>query len=191
MGRKSAYISKINNRDTQSFRLLYFAHHVPRNLLLATDSRLRAYEKQGLVEKCISVNTGETIYKCTDKGRTFIGKLDSFAGHKPYLNANSSEHNILLAQQIHSLPEHLQSQWYSERDVWDMFQARMEELKEADYDRWQEYSQLPVSSCDGGVMLESGIELVEIITDHYGNAEIQEKETVAMVLNADINYFHT
>ena len=97
MSRKSQYITKLNNRDIQSLRLLYFAHHIPRSLMKASDSRLRSYEKQGLVEKCVSISTNEAIYKCTDKGRSFIGKLDGFQGHKPYINANSSEHNSLLA----------------------------------------------------------------------------------------------
>ena len=191
MGRKSQFINKLNNRDIQAFRLLFYAHHVPRSLMKATDSRLRSYEKQGLVEKCISANTGETIYKCTDKGRTFIGKLDGFAGHKPYMNANSSEHNSLLAQQIASLPEQLQANWYSERDLWGMYQDRLEEMRINDYERWEEMSKANASACDGGVVVGGELVLVEIITNHYGEIELESKENFASCLGVGVNYFHT
>ena len=191
MARKSQYITKLNNRDIQSFRLLYFAHHVPRRLRRASDSRLRAYEKQGLVEKCVSIGTGEAIYKCTDKGRAFIGKLDGFKGHKPYINANSSEHNALLAHTIASLPQQQQESWCSERDLWDMFQIKMAEMRNADYDRWEQYSKLNISACDGGVVCDGKIELVEIITNHYGQTEITSKEAFSEVLNANLNFYHT
>lgn len=191
MARKSQYITKLNNRDIQSFRLLYFAYHIPRQLMRASDSRLRAYEKQGLVEKCVSIGTGEAIYKCTDKGRAFIGKLDGFKGHKPYINANSSEHNALLAHTIANLPQQQQEQWYSERDLWDMFQSRMAEIKYTDYDRWEQYSKMNISPCDGGVVGGEKIELVEIITNHYGQTEIASKEAFSEVLNANVNFYHT
>lgn len=191
MGRKSEYINKLNNRDTQSFRLLYFAHHVPRSLLLATDSRLRSYEKQGLVQKCVSISTNETIYKCTDKGRSFIGKLDGFQGHKPYVNANSSEHNSLLAYHIANLPTHLQEQWHSERDLHDIYQNRLEELRYTDYERWEQLSKMTASSCDGGIITESHIELVEIITNHYNQTMLEQKEVFSQVLSANINFYHT
>ncbi len=191
MARKSEYITKLNNRDIQSFRLLYFAHHIPRSLMKASDNRIRSYEKQGLVEKCVSISSNETIYKCTDKGRKFIGKLDGFRGHKPYINANSSEHNSLLAQQIASLPQQLQEKWYSERDLHDLYQNKLEELKLTDYDKWEQLSKMQASACDGGIITESHIELIEITTDHYSQTDIELKEVFSQVLSANINYFHT
>ncbi len=191
MSRKAEYITKLNNRDIQSFRLLYFAHHIPRSLMKASDSRLRAYEKQGLVERCVSLSTNETIYRCTDKGRNYIGKLDTFRGHKPYINANCPEHNCLLAYQIASLPQQLQEKWYSERDLYDMYKNTLDEMKQYDNDRWEQFNKLTASTCDGGVVLEHSIELVEIITNHYGDADIEAKEVFSEVLSANINYFHT
>ena len=191
MSRKSQYINKLNNRDIQSFRLLYFAHHIPRSLMKASDSRLRSYEKQGLVEKCVSISTNEVIYKCTDKGRSFIGKLDGFRGHKPYINANASEHNSILAYRIANLPQYQQEQWYSERDLHDMYQNRLDELRHTDYERWEQLSKLSASACDGGVITESHIELVEVITDHYNQTMLEEKEVFSQVLSANLTFYHT
>lgn len=191
MSRKSQYINSINNRDIQSFRLLFYAHHVPRSLMRASDSRLRSYEKQGLVEKCVSIGTGEAVYKCTDKGRNFIGKLDGFAGHKPYLNANSSEHNCLLAQQIASLPDNLQAGWYSERDLWGMYQDRLDEIRQSDYDRWEELSRANASAVDGGVVVGGEMVLVEVISEHYNSIALESKENFATVLGTGVHYFHT
>ena len=191
MSRKSQYITKLNNRDIQSFRLLYFAHHIPRSLMKASDCRLRSYEKQGLVEKCVSISTNEAIYKCTDKGRSFIGKLDGFQGHKPYINANSSEHNSLLAYHIANLPQHQQEKWHSERDLHDMYQNRLDELRHTDYERWEQLSKLSASACDGGVITESHIELVEVITDHYNQTMLEEKEVFSQVLSANLTFYHT
>lgn len=191
MSRKSQYINKLNNRDIQSFRLLYFAHHIPRSLMKSSDSRLRAYEKQGLVEKCVSLSTNEIIYKCTDKGRSFIGKLDGFQGHKPYINANSSEHNSLLAYHIANLTQQQQEQWHSERDLFDIYQSKLEEMRHTDYDRWEQLSKLPASSCDGGIVSESHIELIEITTDHYNQTMLEEKEVFSQVLSANLSFYHT
>ena len=191
MSRKSQYINKLNNRDIQSFRSLYFAHHIPRSLMKSSDSRLRAYEKQGLVERCVSLSTNEIIYKCTDKGRSFIGKLDGFQGHKPYINANSSEHNSLLAYHIANLTQQQQEQWHSERDLFDMYQSKLEEMRHTDYDRWEQLSKLPASSCDGGVVSESHIELIEITTDHYNQTMLEEKEVFSQVLSANLSFYHT
>ena len=69
-----------------------------------------------------------------------------------------------------------------------MYQDRLHELREHDYDRWKELVDKPYSPCDAAIVSESGqIELIEVVTDHYRGVE--DKETYAQVMSAEVTYY--
>ena len=181
-------IQHISERDTKAFRLLWNTEHSPRHLLDLTEHRIKTLERQGLVDKCRDIN-GNEIIRCTVKGRDYIGKLPDFQERKPYVSSTATAHNCELARIYSTLSPDQQEHWRTERELADLYEQRMEELRYSDYDRWREYENREWSSCDGAIVSDSGEveQIIEVITNNYGDLEI--KVICSEVLNAPIEFY--
>lgn len=187
MPRVPKAIQVINERDMVTFRVLFNCNHVAHDKTPISISRAKTYEKMGLVNLCRDIDN-RVILRCTAKGRSYISKLPEFAGRKPYINYAAAEHNCKLAEIYLGLSADQQRHWRTEREQADMYQDRLHELREHDYDRWKELVDKPYSPCDAAIVSESGqIELIEVVTDHYRGVE--DKETYAQVMSAEVTYY--
>ena len=185
---RKAKIAHISERDRAAFRMLWNVQHIPRNLLNLSDNRLKTYLQQGLVERCFNVK-GEEIICCTKKGRTYIAKLPEFWDRKPYASSHAAKHNCELARIYSTLTPEQQINWRTEKEVAELYNDRMDELRERDYDRWCYYMEREYSPCDCMILDASGgvEQLIEVYTNNYG--ELDVKITCSEVLEAPLNFY--
>lgn len=191
MPRQRKGIAHINERDMAAFRILFFCHHAPRSLLPVTDSRLKIYEKMGIIERCRDLDNNEIIRR-SSQGKKYFSKLPELADRKAYNGYTAAIHNCKLAEVYSSLTPEQQSRWHTEREIADLYQQRLDELRYTDFDRWRELVDKPqYSPTDAAIINEDGeVEvLIEITTGNYELERICEKEACASVLQAPINYY--
>lgn len=191
MGRRSSYISHISEKDYEAFRILWNCQHIPKELMPISNNRIESYRKQGIIDICKNKNN-ETIIRCTDKGYKYISKLDDFRDRKPYKSTTAAEHNCKLAQIYSQLTKEEQLAWRTEKELKDMYNERLEELRDRDAGRWEQLRNITVSASDGGVVINSEIQMLyEVVTGTYGQAELEAHEAFVQAMEATATYEHT
>lgn len=191
MGRRASYLNHISEKDIDAFRALWNCQHVPRDLLRVSDNRLESYRKQGIIDICRNTKN-ETVIRCTPKGHKYLSKLDEFQGRKPYQSPTAAQHNMRLAQVFTSLSKEEQQAWRTEKELRDLYNERLEELRTHDHDRWERVHDIAASASDGGIVVNGEIQMLyEIVTGTYGEAELAAHETFVQVMEAEAAYVHT
>ena len=187
MGRKAHYINHVSDRDIEAFRILFNCQHVPRDLLRISDNRLESYRKEGIITVCRTLENNQPVIKFTDKGYSYIKKLDDFKGRVPYKSTTAAQHNMKLAEIYSKLSREDQLNWKTEKELNLYYNERMEYLREHEHDRYEELRDLKVSTADGGVVVSGQVTMLyEIVTGSYGQAELEAHEAYAEVLDTQI-----
>lgn len=191
MGRRASYINHIAERDMDAFRLLWNCQHVPRELLKVSDNRIESYRKQGIIDICKNKDN-ETIIRCNTKGHKYLSKLDEFKDRKPYQSPTAAVHNIKLAETYSKLSREEQQNWRTEKELRELYNERLEELRTHDHDRWERIRDITASAADGGIVINGEIQMVyEITTGTYGQAELEAHEAFVQVMECSASYIHT
>lgn len=160
------------------------------NLCGMSDKRIRNFEKQGLFEK-VSYRNGkskqlEHCYKLTSAGQKFYD-LREVKEHS-YYQSVSPQHDIAIADKYFSLQEYEQKSWMTEGEIRNAFYKYIEELRERGEDlRAQElvnaYNSRKLSAVDAVYETEQGVRIAyEVVTNSYGQTEIQAKEDFADIM---------
>lgn len=190
MGRRANYINHIAERDIDAFRMLWNCQHVPRELLRVSDNRIESYRKQGIIDVCKNKDN-QTIIRCNVKGHKYLSKLDEFKDRKPYQSPTAANHNIKLAETYSKLSREEQQAWRTEKELRELYNERMEELRTHDHDRWEQLRDKPASASDGGVVINGEIQMIyEVITGTYGQAELEAHEAFVQVMECSASYIH-
>ena len=184
---KSTTIKVLTNKDkellTQLYRTAVITKEQVRYYNVARPSRMDALVKSKYIEKRVSFNhklrRTETVYRLTDKGCKAISKDEEMMNRK-YAYA-SVEHDAKLTDIYYSLSREEQSTWWTETDNRYACTAMNNEYKQ-DEER-------KISAPDGSYVNNQGVRIaVEIVTDNYGNAEIQAKEEFINEMKWEVNY---
>lgn len=185
------YIKNFLYRDEKALMSISRCGHVSHNNLkeYIAEKRITNYIRDGLVTKEVfSKNNGEQLvgYKLTAEGRKFIEREYGFKDHQI---AQSINHDLGIAKVYFSLSQEERDTWKTETQIREEFQGRLEEIKNQDYDRFEEINQLieerQISVVDCSyVDKETGIEnFVEIFTNSYGQVEFESKERFVEIMS--------
>ena len=188
------YIKNFMMRDKNALLIISKCGNVGHNELknFVADSRIKNYERDGLVEKEVFNKTnGEQLvgYKLTGEGRKFVEKNYGFKEHQI---AQSLVHDLGISNKYFCLTEQEQSSWQTETQLRYQLQEEVDRLRNFEVDRWRELTEmmerkeLSVPDCSyvqGGMVIT-----YEVITNSYGRTEIQAKEEYANVMGASIEY---
>lgn len=149
--------------------------------------RIKNYIKDKLIEKVAYMQRGiaNFAYKLTKKGRELSQKL---WGLKNHYHIQSPMHDIEIANKYMSLPILTQETWKSEAEVRQMFddlliilERKGESLLVNVYKEMQ--GQGLISIPDALYTTIEGLQVsFEVITNNYGEAELQAKEAFVSIM---------
>ncbi|MGU8973039.1 hypothetical protein ACEE21_12990 [Clostridium baratii] len=185
------YIKNFFYRDEKALMSISRCGHISHNNLreYIAEKRILNYERDGLVTKEVfSKNNGEQLvgYKLTAEGRKFVEREYGFKEHQV---AQSLNHDLGIANIYFSLTQEERDTWKTETQIRDEFEERLQQIRINDYERYKEINklieerQISVVDCSY-VDKETEIEnYVEVITNSYGQAEIEAKERFIEIMN--------
>lgn len=152
-------------------------------------SRIKAYAKAGLIEKTQKQNNGAFGYKATTAGKDFAEKMWGIKRSESYA-FQSLNHDKKLEEEYYKLDREIY-EWRTESQARDIFRDKIEEIRQEDpirADRIQEmWDRKEISMPDAIIVnKETGVVIaLEIITNSYGEQELQAKETFVEVMNIE------
>lgn len=184
-------IKNLYNRDRLALTSISKCGHVRESELknFIADKRINNYLKDNLVTREVfNKNNGEQLvaYKLTKDGKKL---LERQWGVKSHYNAQSINHDLGISNKYFSLSEDRRETWKTETELRQEFEEKLQEIKIIDYERYKEINKMLeeklISTPDGAyVDRETGIETYfEVITNSYGEEEIQAKERFVEIMN--------
>lgn len=192
------HISKIYPRDRSALNTLAKCGHVSHEQLreFLRDKRISGYCKDGLIEKSVYSQPGgkeqdKTVYHLTDRGRNFCRRELSISH---IYSAQNPAHDLPLATRYLSLTEHERATWKTESQCREELLGHIRQLREqgeAERARelWEKMREGRISMPDALYTASGGVSMAfEVVTDSYGQAEIEAKEEAAEALNAQIEF---
>ncbi|MCC0665438.1 hypothetical protein [Clostridioides sp. ZZV15-6597] len=185
------YIKNFFYRDEKALLSVSRCGYVSHNNLkeYIAEKRILNYVRDGLVTKeSFSKNNGEQLigYKLTADGRKFVEREYGFKDHQI---AQSLNHDLGISNRYFSLSQEERDTWKTETQIKEEFQQRLEEIRDVDYDRFEEINKLleerQISAVDCSYEeKETGIEVYfEVITNSYGKAELEAKKRFIEIMN--------
>ncbi|MNW61688.1 hypothetical protein D3C74_397640 [compost metagenome] len=144
--------------------------------------------RDGHFEKLFYKKTGEIkeCYKLTKSGRALAYQL--WGLDKQY-HAQNPSHDTVIADKYFSIPLESRDQWVTESQIRDKFLERLDELrnqgKEVEARIYEDMLNRGLISMPDAVYVdENGTEIAfEVVTNTYGQEEIQAKETLVKLMN--------
>lgn len=190
--KKSAGLKQIFPRDKEFFTNLNNTGVVtPLHYLDAgvSSSRIKTYEKAGLIEKTFKENGGAFGYKATSEGKNFAEKTWGIVRAESYV-FQSLNHDRKLEDEYYKLDRE-QYEWRTESQAREMFREKIEQIREQDPTRAENIEKLwdnkEISMPDAIIInRETGVvTAIEVITNSYGEQELQAKETFVEIMNVE------
>ena len=204
MAKKKGKLSHVYDKDRRALSVLAKSGTMSRDTfhrLEITDNRIKSYKQAGLIKEISVPNKhgsgSKSFYELTDKkGKDFCRQecnIKHFIsnGHAALHNAKVSEYlaSNLSKKELDSV--------MSERELKPFIESRLQEyLDKQEHDHYQELmdalknSQL--SMPDILYRTEHGtFEAIEIITNSYGQEEIESKAMTCDLLSIEVTFVHT
>lgn len=166
-----------------------------------SDNRIKSYKQAGLIKETSVIdkhgNGLKTYYELTEKrGKEFCRNECSV---KHFIsNANASEHNSKVSEYLaNNLSKKQLESCLSERELKPFIEDRLQEyLDKQEMDHYQELvdalQNQTLSMPDIIYKTEQGAYIaLEVITDSYGNEEIDAKVETCELLSIEVTFVHT
>lgn len=186
------YIKNFYYRDQKALLAVskcgYVSHTNLKNFV--ADSRIKNYCRDGyIIKETVTKPNGEVLegYKLTKQGREFVAKEYGFKDH---YHAQSLNHDLGVANKYFSLTEQERETWKTETELRNEFEEKLNQLYHENYERYNEIreqlEQGQISMPDCSYTSEKGVEIAyEIITNNYGQQEIEAKEKFVEIMKLE------
>lgn len=201
---KKNALSHIYPKDRRCLSLLAKSGAVSRDTfhkLEISDNRIKSYKQAGLIKE-ISVpdkhGAGiKTFFQLTDKkGKEFCRQECNV---KQFIsNGNASVHNAKVSEYLaNNLSKREMDSCLSERELKPFIESRLQEyLDKQEHDHYEELMSAlknnQLSMPDIVYKTEQNTyEAIEVITDNYGNEEIESKTLTCELLSIEVTFVHT
>ncbi len=189
LGRKSHYIQTPNHKDAQFLNALRCSGVCNRQqaLCFISANRLKNFVLDKTIEKCSFIDKDgqrQSIYRISDTGKKWIVQNISALDGRKYYTSTGTQHDLKLMDKIISLTPEERQTMRCEAEIRDDFKSHLDKLLEDKlYDRYEALYNAMASHNLSMPDLSYGVnEYYEVITDSYGQAEIQAKiDTVAVI----------
>jgi hypothetical protein len=195
--RKAHYINVISYKDIKALQALRCCGYMTKEQLnqIISKSRIKAFCHEKVIEKCVIPNRNKSIecYRFTDKGQDWCNKRIDEMNSLSYYRSCSPLHDIALAEKYLSLLEEQRNTWKTESDLRREFKQSLEQMRELDYVRYVEISfnlsQGAISMPDCTYQVEGAEQAYDVITNNYGEAEINSKIEYSFIANIPIELY--
>ena len=204
MAKKKGGLSHVYPKDKRAFSLLAKSGAMSKDTLHKleiTDNRIKSYKQAGLIKE-VSIpdrhgNSIRTFYELTDtKGRAFCRQECNI---KQFIsNGNASIHNSKVSEYLaDNLSKRELDSIISERELQPFIESRLQEyLDKQEHDHYQELvdalknNQLSMPDIIYQTEQET-YEAIEVVTDNYGNEEIESKAMTCELLSLKVTFVPT
>ena len=195
---RKKHIQSIYPRDKNALTTLakcgYASHEQLREFL--RDKRISGYCKDGLIEKSVYSQPGgkeqdRLMYRLTAKGRNFCRRELSISH---IYSAQNPAHDLPLTTRYLSLTEHERATWKTETQCREELLGHIRQLRdqgegERARELWEKMREGRISMPDAVYTASDGVFMAfEVVTDSYGQAEIEAKQAAAAALDAQIEF---
>ena len=203
MAKKNA-LSHIYPKDRRCMSILAKSGAMSRDTfhkLEISDNRIKSYKQAGLIKEVSVPNKHgsgiKSFYELTTKkGKDFCRQE---CGIKHFIsNGNASLHNAKVSEHLaNSLSKKELDYVMSERELKPFIESRLQEyLDKQEHDHYEELMSAlknnQLSMPDIVYKTEMGTyEAIEVITDNYGNEEIESKTMTCELLSIEVTFVHT
>lgn len=159
-----------------------------------SSSRIKTYAKAGLIEKTPKENRGAFGYKLTSEGKDFMERTWGMERAENY-SFQSLNHDRKLEEEYYKI-DHSQYEWKTESQARDMFQQKIDEIREQDPNRADEIQRLwdnkEISMPDAMIINRTTgvVTAIEVVTNSYGQQELQAKETFVEIMEVEYKPVH-
>ena len=204
MAKKKNGLSHVYPKDKRAFSLLSKSGSMSKDTLHKleiTDNRIKSYKQAGLIKE-VSIpdrhgNSIRTFYELTDKkGKAFCRQECNI---KQFIsNGNASIHNSKVSEYLaDNLSKRELDSIISERELQPFIESRLQEyLDKQEHDHYQELvdalknNQLSMPDIIYQTEQET-YEAIEVVTDNYGNEEIESKAMTCELLSLKVTFVPT
>ena len=160
------------------------------------DKRISSYEKDGLVERSVYSQPGDrgadrAVYCLTAAGRNLC-RRELCMTH--LYSAQNPGHDLAIADRYFSLTPEERDTWKTESECRDLFTEHIRQLRDQGEEEraeelWNKLQDGLLSMPDAIYQPQGGPEICfEVVTNSYGQEEIQAKEDTAQALGMDIEF---
>lgn len=190
---KKIYIDKFMNRDRIAFNAISKCGHVSHNQLknFLADSRIKNYVRDGLVQKVpykLQGGKNGECYKFSKEGRAVAEKQFGIRNH---YHAQSASHDLAIANKYFGCSEENRDNFRTETDLRELLMDKFQELRDQGQEETAKMyedmlNQGLISVPDCYYVNEDGVETCfEVITNTYGEAELQAKEVYVQIMQME------
>ena len=193
------HITTLYPRDIRALSALARCGYVTADQLRENglrDKRIHSYCKDGLVERVTHSRPGgreadRECFRLSKAGRDLCREELSCRLY----NAQNPAHDLCLSDRYHAISPEERATWKTESECRDIFTEHIQQLRdqgeeERAQELWDMYQDGRISMPDAIYTRSDGVTVAyEVITNHYGEAEISAKEEAAEALGATIEYY--
>ena len=193
------HITTLYPRDIRALSALARCGYVTADQLRENglrDKRINSYCKDGLIERVTHSRPGDReadreCFRLSKAGRDLCREELSCRLY----NAQNPAHDLCLSDRYHAISPEERATWKTESECRDIFNEHITQLRdqgeeERAQELWDMYQDGRISMPDAMYTRSDGVTVAyEVITNHYGEAEISAKEEAAEVLGATIEYY--
>ena len=189
------HITTIYPRDKHALSALARCGYVSREQLgeFLREKRVQSYCKDGLIEKSIYSRPGARaqdveVYRLTKAGRELCRRELSLSTYC----AQNPAHDLALADRYFSLSQTERETWRTESQSREDVSTEIRQLREQGEEEragelWAKLQEGRLSMPDAVYMRSDGVSVAfEVVTNNYGQAELEAKEQAAEALGAEI-----
>lgn len=163
------------------------------NRIDISNSRLKNYVRDGYIKEVPfpSDKHGQIesnrCYIYTNKGKEMV--RDRY-GIERVQNSNAMAHNSKVAECICNLNKSEIDTIRTEWEIREMWESRLDELSETERDRWEKEIEKGLLSAVDVVYTTGTGDMtgIEVTTNSYGEAEIEQKENCGELLQIEVQY---
>lgn len=190
MGRKSHYVQTVNHKDIDFLNSLRCSGLCTKSqaIKFISANRLKNFILDKAIEKCSFIakdGSRKEAYRITnDVGKAWIRKHIPELSDRKFYNSTGTEHDLRIMDKILTLTREERQTMRCESEIRDEFKLLLDKLlQEQEYDRYDQlYNAMQNHTISMPDLAYSANEYYEVITDSYGQAEIQAKiDAVAAV----------
>lgn len=193
------HITTLYPRDIRALSALARCGYVTADQLRENglrDKRIHSYCKDGLIERVTHSRPGDReadreCFRLSKAGRDLCREELSCRLY----NAQNPAHDLCLSDRYHAISPEERATWKTESECRDLFSEHLRQLRdqgeeERAQELWDMYQDGRLSMPDAIYTRSDGVTVAyEVITNHYGEAEISAKEEAAEALGATIEYY--
>lgn len=189
------HITKLYPRDKAALYALARCGHIDHKQLneWLRDKRIACYEKDGLIKRVQYSRPGDghddrTAYRLTAAGRDLCRREYGLAH---IYHAQSPAHDLALADRYCSLTPEQRETWQTEGDLQEHYFDKIEQAREQGEEEtarllesmWQE-GKVSMPDCSYKISVQTELAF-EIVTNSYGQQEIEAKERAVEILEIE------